>query len=104
MIVQQIATYLGVPESHVEGLAHAASHSYKQYTIKKAGGGIRTIHHPSKALKSLQRWLNFAVISTWPVHPSATAYRKGMSIMDNAAPHRRSNSSCVWIFPTSSAP
>lgn len=91
MIVQQMANALGLPQSHVEGLAHAASHSYKQYAIKKATGGTRTIYHPSKALKSLQRWLNTAVISSWPVHSSATGYRKGLSVLDNAAPHRHSN-------------
>lgn len=86
-----MANALGLPESHVEGLAHAASHSYKQYTIKKVGGGTRTIHHPSRALKSLQRWLNAEVLSSWPVHPSAMAYCKGKSILDNAAAHRHSN-------------
>jgi RNA-directed DNA polymerase len=90
MIVQQMAQALGLPESHVEGLAHAASHSYKQYTIKKVSGGTRTIYHPSRALKSLQRWLNTAVLSTWPVHSSAMAYRKGKSIRDNASAHRLS--------------
>jgi RNA-directed DNA polymerase len=91
MIAQQMAKALGLPQSHVEGLAHAASHSYKQYTIKKVAGGTRTIHHPSKALKSLQRWLNAEVVSSWPLHSSAMAYRKGKSILDNAAAHRHSN-------------
>lgn len=90
MIVQQMAQALGLPESSVEGLAHAASHSYKQYTIMKAGGGTRTIFHPSRALKSLQRWLNAAVICSWPVHSSATAYRKGLSIRHNACAHQHS--------------
>lgn len=90
MIVQQMAQALGLPESAVEGLAHAASHSYKQYTIKKVSGGTRTIFHPSRALKSLQRWLNTAVLAAWPVHPSAMAYRNGKSILDNASAHRQS--------------
>lgn len=91
MIVHEMAKALGLPESHVEALANAASHNYKQYTIKKVGGGHRTIHHPSQALKSLQRWLNAKVLSSWPVHPAAMAYRKGKSILDNAAAHRHSN-------------
>ncbi len=90
MIVEQIAQALGLPESSVEGIAHAASHSYKQYTIKKVGGGTRTIFHPSRALKSLQRWLNATVVCSWPVHSSAMAYRKGLSIRDNATAHRHS--------------
>jgi RNA-directed DNA polymerase len=90
MIVQKMAYALGLPESSIEGLAYAASHSYKQYTIKKASGGTRTIFHPSRALKSLQRWLNAAVICSWPVHSSAMAYRKGLSIHHNATAHRHS--------------
>lgn len=90
MIVQQMAQALGLPESSVQGIAYAASHSYKKYTIKKAGGGERTIFHPSRALKSLQRWLNAAVISSWPVHSSAMAYRKGLSIRHNASAHQHS--------------
>jgi RNA-directed DNA polymerase len=31
------------------------------------------------------------VISSWPLHSSATAYRVGKSILDNAATHRHSN-------------
>lgn len=91
MIVQQMAHALGLPKSAVEGVAHAASHSYKEYMIKKVGGGARTIYHPSRALKSVQRWLNAAVISSWPVHPCAMAYRKGTSILHNASAHRNSN-------------
>jgi RNA-directed DNA polymerase len=90
VIVQQVAQALGLPESAVEGVAHAASHSYKEYSIGKVGGGTRTIFHPSRALKSLQRWLNTAVLSAWPVHPTAMAYRKGKSILDNASAHRHS--------------
>lgn len=50
-------------------------------------GGTRTIEHPSRRLKPVQKWLLANVIEIWPVHPAATAYRKGMSILDNAKRH-----------------
>ena len=35
MIVHEMAKALGLPESHVEALANAASHNYKQYTMPR---------------------------------------------------------------------
>ncbi|WP_280156392.1 retron St85 family RNA-directed DNA polymerase [Piscinibacter sp. XHJ-5] len=90
MIVQQMSNALGLPEAHILSIAHAASHSYKQYAIKKHGGGTRTIFHPARPLKALQRWLLREVVAKWPVHPAAMAYRRGISILDNASVHRES--------------
>lgn len=91
MLIEQISTSLGLPLSYVGRVASAASHSYKEYTVPKRGGGTRTIFHPARPLKALQRWLALNVISSWPVHPSAMAYRKGVSIYENARLHCQSN-------------
>ena len=91
MLIEQICASLGLPPNYVGKLVNAASHAYKQYTVPKRGGGTRTIFHPSRPLKALQRWLARQVISTWPVHPAAMAYRKGISIYDNARLHSQSS-------------
>jgi len=88
-LVQHMAHGLGLPSSYIERAALRANHSYKTYFIEKRNGGKREIHHPSRSLKALQRWLASNVISSWPVHQSAMAYRKGRSIADNASAHRR---------------
>lgn len=90
MIIEQMASSLGLPTKFIVSLARGAAHEYKTYTIPKRTGGTRTIHHPSKKLKALQRWLLAYVIERLPVHPCATAYRKQRSILDNAKIHASS--------------
>ena len=68
-------------------IAGSASKRYKVFSIPKRNGGKRTIAQPSKALKSVQRWLNSVLISQLPVHHCAMAYRKGINIRMNALRH-----------------
>jgi RNA-directed DNA polymerase len=90
MIMEKMANELSLPPAYVVRLVRTASYQYKQYEIPKKAGGTRIILHPSKRLKALQRWLLANVIDSWPVHPSATAYRKGRTILDNAKVHAKS--------------
>lgn len=89
-LIQRISKSLLVPEKSIMQVIQSASHQYKTYTIAKRNGDRRTIHHPSKRLKALQRWIATEVISKFPVHESAMAYRQGISIRDNAEAHRGS--------------
>jgi len=88
MIMEQMAKELSLPAGHIARLVKTASHQYKEYQISKRGGGQRTILQPSRRLKALQKWLLANFIATWPVHESATAYRKGRTILDNAKAHQ----------------
>jgi RNA-directed DNA polymerase len=90
MIIERMARELGLTPTFIELRSHRASHEYKEYRVKKRDGGTRTIHHPSRALKALQRWLLANIIEALPIHSSAFAYRKGYSIFDNAKVHRQS--------------
>lgn len=90
MLIEQISLSLGMPADYVDRVANGASHMYKTYTVPKRTGGTRTIHHPARPLKAIQRWLAANVISDWPVHLAAKAYREGVSIFDNAALHSNS--------------
>ena len=85
-----MADDLGLPVEYITNLARGASYEYKEYWIAKRTGGYRVIHHPSRRLKALQRWLLQNVIDSFPVHPSAVAYRHGKSIWDNARVHAKS--------------
>lgn len=92
MIIEKMSQQLALPMGFVRGVARGASHEYKQYEIKKHNSTeYRTIYHPTPRLKSLQRWLLRNVIELLPVHNAAFAYRKGVSIWDNARLHARSN-------------
>ena len=90
MIIERMAVELGLPESFIHTVARSASHAYKAYSIPKRTGGTRTIYHPSRVLKGLQRWLLRNVIEELPVHAAATAYIIGRSILDNARVHMAS--------------
>lgn len=87
---KRLAEGLGLPERKVLSLAKAASYHYKTYEIPKRNGSKRTIHHPSRQLKAVQRWLLMNVVTHLPVHSSATAYRPGQSILNNASVHSAS--------------
>jgi len=90
MIIEQIATSLGLPQGYILNLSNGASHNYKTYQIKKKNGGLRVIHHPSRKLKAVQNWLLKNVLASLPVHDAATAYRVGRSIYYNALVHSNS--------------
>lgn len=89
-LIQRISKSLFVPEKSIMQVIQSASHQYKTYTVAKRNGGIRTIHHPSKRLKALQRWIAIEIIREFPLHESAMAYRQGISIRDNAEAHKGS--------------
>jgi RNA-directed DNA polymerase len=71
-------------------IADNASKFYKIYEIPKRSGGTRQIHHPSRQLKSLQRFVVRNLIRRLPVHSAATAYRLGSSIKKNTRFHQNS--------------
>jgi len=87
VILERMASELGLPSGFILSLARSASHEYKTYRIAKRNGEFRTIHHPSRRLKALQRWLLRNVIANLPVHAAAAAYRPRRSILDNASRH-----------------
>jgi RNA-directed DNA polymerase len=103
-MIGQMAKDLGVTTRFIATFAQGASHAYKTYSIRKKNGGFRTIAHPSKQLKAMQRWLLTYVLNIIPIHPAAMAYRKKKSIFNNASLHAGSNyllrMDCKDFFPS----
>lgn len=103
-MIEEMARNLGVTTRFIAKFANGASYAYKRYYISKKGGSYRTIDHPSKQLKAMQRWLLAYVISDLPVHPAAMAYRTGKSIYENASLHASSSyllrMDCRDFFPS----
>ncbi|WFP51447.1 retron St85 family RNA-directed DNA polymerase [Methylomonas sp. EFPC3] len=63
-------------------------HRYKTYKIPKRNSDQkRTISHPSKELKFIQRVLNDYLREKLPIHDCAYAYKHGLNIKDNAEVH-----------------
>lgn len=91
MIVDALQRQSGLSRSRLLFLANSASQRYKVYTIGKRTGGQRVIEHPSRELKAIQRWLIGYLLSKFPTHKSATAYKEGASIRINALRHTNSS-------------
>ena len=90
MLKMLISKQLLLEPGFIDRIAKTASFLYKEYDIKKKGGGSRRISHPSKELKLIQRWLSDIIIESFPIHPAAKAYKKNTNIMDNARVHVKS--------------
>lgn len=76
--------------SELMTLIRTAPHRYKVYSVpKRSSNGYRIIAQPSGEVKVLQRWVSTHVLSKYPVHPAAVAYRPHVGIGDNAAKHVR---------------
>jgi hypothetical protein len=64
--------------------------NYRTFHIPKANGGKRLICEPSPALKQLQKLLTAEITPVVPIHPAAFAYRRSLSIKENAQRHAAS--------------
>lgn len=61
--------------------------NYIEYEIPKNSGGFRIIYEPSKLLKMVQRNILHNILEEKQISKYATAYKKGISLKDNALPH-----------------
>ena len=69
------------------GLSNHVDEHYHIRKLPKRGGGCRTICEPDPLLKYVQKQILCRVLSQFSPAPCACAYRKGMSLRDNALPH-----------------
>ncbi|WP_290621869.1 MULTISPECIES: retron St85 family RNA-directed DNA polymerase [unclassified Arsukibacterium] len=64
---------------------------YSRFSIdKKNGSGRRTVYHPSKELKAVQRVINDHIITKLDTHDACKAYKLGCTTKKNAEPHLNS--------------
>lgn len=88
-LIPVLASETGLNSYDIHRIVSSAPSRYKTYLIEKRDGDYRSISQPAREVKILQRILVDKVLSTLPVHPAATAYRRAMSIRDNAAAHTK---------------
>jgi len=60
---------------------------YKEFTIKKKSGSLRTIHSPVRGLKAIQKTLSFILQCVFEPHKAANGFVRNKSIVDNAQAH-----------------
>ena len=90
-ILKSLSLRAGLSESQLLFYSTTASRRYKVYNISKRTGGTRTISQPSKDIKALQRIVCKSISTKFQIHESATAYKKGASIANNATRHKDTN-------------
>jgi Reverse transcriptase (RNA-dependent DNA polymerase). len=78
---------LGYSKRQLNSFLKNAPRKYRVYSIPKRTVGYRTIAHPSKKLKEIQRVCDALLQDMLPVHHCAYAYKKGCSIKKNAMLH-----------------
>jgi hypothetical protein len=103
MMINKMALDLGLTRKFIVNFSHAASYAYKYYTIRKRNGDERPIHHPSKQLKAMQRWLLAYVIEPLSIlRPPHTGSADRFWIMRGYM--RPVSFCCGWIARTSFLP
>ena len=88
-LVARVSRDLGLPESVVVRISNSAAKRYKRFRIPKRGSTeFRAVAQPAREVKAVQRSIVRALKGSIPVHPAATAYETGSSILKNALAHR----------------
>ena len=91
MIIEHLSETLFLAEHDIVRFSLSSPHRYKVYEIPKRNSSkTRTIAHPSKELKFIQRTLVEFLSKKLPVHETAFAYKKGIGIKENAKKHSKS--------------
>lgn len=88
-IFRFLSNELSVSEQEISDFIVDAPKKYKVYTIPKRTSGTRVIAHPAKRLKDYQRAVVKFLEQKIPVHDSAYAYKKNVSIKENAKAHQK---------------
>lgn len=82
---------LNLPEekqlSLLYGLSNHAEEHYQKVQIPKRNGTWRTLYVPDSLLKYIQKQILHKILMQFPVSSCASAYKKGCSLKENAAPH-----------------
>ena len=90
-IIEFLSDRLVISESKVGSYISTCPYRYKKYSIEKRNGrGVRRIAQPAKEVKYLQRMVLDQFLADLPVNDGCMAYKKGVSILDNAMMHATS--------------
>jgi RNA-directed DNA polymerase len=85
--VLRLGAILGIAPTELSTVRLGRCYHYHPLSIPKRDGRERALLAPSPALKSLQRRLLRRHLARLPIHPAATAFRPGGSIVANARHH-----------------
>jgi RNA-directed DNA polymerase len=81
--LDELARRLGLPVEQIQSFQL----TYRQFTIPKRTGGMRTITAPDPPTKVLQRRLLHRVLARLAAHPAVRGFEEGHSIATHALEH-----------------
>lgn len=84
---QDLADLLNISEFELKRMLLRPDEFYTQFQQKKKSGAARQICAPHESLKEVQRKIKSAIIDQAQAHEASMGYRRGVSIVDNAAVH-----------------
>lgn len=85
--INHLSHRLGLTPEFVAKAINAPEFLYREFSMKKKLGGTRQILVPYPSLHQAQTWVKREILDSLPVSSSAHAYKKGSSIVKNAAVH-----------------
>lgn len=83
----QLSAFLAVGRKTLYQLARHTKEAYRPVQIPKKSGGVRQLFVPEPRLRRIQDKIYRHILVHLPISCYATAYRKGGTLRDNAAPH-----------------
>ena len=86
----KISSDLNISPSFIDEAIKYSHSRIRKIHIAKRNGGQRIIYLPYSKVKTIQYWLIHNVFEKLPVHKCAMAYRKGLSVLENAKKHKNS--------------
>jgi RNA-directed DNA polymerase len=89
-LLDEMAVRFRIAPADLLRIIDTAPARYKEYTIPKRNGGVRTIAQPAREVKLLQRYIMQTKLPAFPIHDAATGYIKHRNIRYNAEIHQHS--------------
>lgn len=85
--IKTCAGLLAVEVSELKEILVDIPVHYKSFKLRKRSGGFRVISAPEGKLLSVQQVIYSRILQFATIHPAATGFRQGKSIVDNVRPH-----------------
>mgnify|MGYP006424314441 CR=1 FL=1 len=89
--LRHFSILVGVDFDEIKRIIKNRRYHYSFYLIKKKKNGYRKIVSPHTPIKFLQDWIKINILDKIDIHPSATGFVKGKSILNNAKAHENSD-------------
>lgn len=82
-----LAKLLGRTPVYLASVVNSSQNHYREFTIPKRSGGVRSIHAPYPALLECQEWILKNILQKSRIHPCAHGFVAKRSIITNATTH-----------------